>query len=240
MKGFRKYFLEFLMLFLAVFLGFIADNFRDRITEKSREKEYVRSLVDDVQIDKIIIGDVIKNNTMRMAYLDTLSDVCFNYNPKIKDYKVLYKYYPIVIVRPDFFIPSEFTMLQLKNAGGMRTIRNKTAVRAILKYELQKAMIFNQQKYYENYQNSAIQVGVKIFNHKSVVGAIYMQRNKDTLNLKDLSFNLIRTDKEIISQFGNEVIMYKGIVDYYNKLLEETNKQADTLILKLKQAYRID
>lgn len=54
-------------------------------------------------------------------------------------------------------------MLQLKNAGGMRLIRNKEVAREILKYDLQGKKLVNQQRYYENYQNKTISLGLKIF-----------------------------------------------------------------------------
>ncbi len=236
----KKYVLEFLMLFLAVFLGFFADNYRDKISEKSREKEYIRSLIEDVKTDKVNLNIVIKNNISRKSYLDTLSKICFNFDPKDNNNQKLYRFYPIVMTRPDFFIPNELTMLQLKNAGGMRLIHNKTTIKEILRYDLQKTLVSNQQKYYENYHNNAINLGLKIFNHKQVRERIDLYQRKDTLKLKTLEYELIQTDKKIITQFGNEVDMYGGIVDYYKRLLEETNKQADSLIVKLKEEYKIE
>ncbi len=236
----KKYVLEFLMLFLAVFLGFFADNYRDEISEKSREKEYVRSLIEDVKTDKTTIDNVIKNNISRKSYLDTLSNICFNFDSKENSNQKLYKFYPIVIIRPDFFIPNELTMLQLKNAGGMRLIHNKTTIKEILRYDLQKTLVSNQQKYYENYHNNVINLGLKIFNHKQVREMIDLYKSKDTSKLKTLEYELIQTDKKIIAQFGNEVDMYGRIVDYYKRLLEETNKQADSLIVKLKEEYKIE
>ncbi len=98
------------MLFLAVFLGFLADNYRDSILERSKEKEYIHSLIEDVEVDKVIIEDIINNNKYRVLQLDSLSSLCFNYNPTKNNYKKLYAMYPVILIRPDFFIPVEFTM----------------------------------------------------------------------------------------------------------------------------------
>ena len=51
-KGFKEYFLEFLMIFLAVTLGFFAENIRERFVERAQEKEYIRSLYDDLGHDE--------------------------------------------------------------------------------------------------------------------------------------------------------------------------------------------
>jgi len=54
-SGHRKkwihYLWEFLMLFLAVFCGFLAENLREHTLEKKREKQYIASLVQDVELD---------------------------------------------------------------------------------------------------------------------------------------------------------------------------------------------
>ena len=40
------------MLFLAVFCGFMAENFREHQIEHKREKEYITSLIKDVELDQ--------------------------------------------------------------------------------------------------------------------------------------------------------------------------------------------
>ena len=50
-KKWAHYFFEFLMLFLAVFAGFLAENWREHIVERKREKEYIRSMIEDLDRD---------------------------------------------------------------------------------------------------------------------------------------------------------------------------------------------
>ena len=50
-KKWTHYFWEFLMLFLAVFCGFLAEYQLEHKIEKDREKQYVRSLIDDFRED---------------------------------------------------------------------------------------------------------------------------------------------------------------------------------------------
>ena len=49
-KRFREYILEFLMIFLAVTMGFFAESLRENISNKDKEKEYINSFVQNLQI----------------------------------------------------------------------------------------------------------------------------------------------------------------------------------------------
>jgi len=131
----KKHFLEFIMLFLAIFLGFFADNLREKSSERSKEKEYIRSMIEDAKTDKKNIQIAIENNRNKKRYLDSLSKHSFNYNSQSNNYNQLYAFYTMVLDRGYFLNPSELTLQQLKNAGGMRFIKNNTAVKAILLYD---------------------------------------------------------------------------------------------------------
>lgn len=240
LKNWKRYILEFLMLFLAVFLGFLADGYREKLTEKSREKKYIISLIQDVESDIAHLDQIISNNTFRKSYLDSLSRSCFAFNKQDSSLMQLHFYYPMVLQRPDFFIPNDLTMLQLKNAGGMRLIKNDQVVKAILQYDLQKSLARNQQEYYENYHNTAINSGLKIFDHQKVRAIWNLRQAKDEVKLSQMNFNLLKNSEVMIPQFGNEIAMYSGIVGYYNMLLEESKNQANSLITNLKSAYEIE
>ncbi len=234
-KNWKSYFLEFLMLFLAVSLGFMADNYRENLSDKSKEKGYIISMIEDVEKDKLNILEVLKFNKRRSEHLDSLGTICMNYNPTEKNNLELYKYLPIILYKPDFIDPTELTMHQLKNAGGMRLIKNKEAINEIVLYDSKIKKIENQQIYYENYHHNSIDVGTKIFNLYKVRS--YMYEKTDGYN--PTSFQFISNDESLLSEFGNNVLMYKGIVVYYVILVKEMEKQADNLIQTLKREYRL-
>ena len=58
-KKWTHYLWEFLMLFLAVFCGFLAENMRERIVERHREKDYIISMIEDLQTDTANLSLVI-------------------------------------------------------------------------------------------------------------------------------------------------------------------------------------
>src|SRR5215470_4456173 len=71
-KKWHHYFFEFLMLFLAVFAGFLAENQREHIVEKRREKDYIRSLIDDLKTDTSYFNPAIKDRKQTRLMVDSL------------------------------------------------------------------------------------------------------------------------------------------------------------------------
>jgi len=240
LRNLKKYSLEFLLLFLAIFLGFLADGYREKLSEKSKEKKYIVSLIKDVETDKNHLANIIEINLFRITRLDSLAEACYAFNQKRDMNEKLYHLYPSILQRPDYFIPNKLTMIQLKNAGGMRLINNEKAVKAILKYDLQKTLVKNQQEYYKDYHNKAVDFGLKIFNYKKTKEIWDLRISNDSLALAKINYELIRSDKKTMIEFGNNVQWYSRIVNYYKVLLESTNMQADSLIVKLKKEYQVE
>src|SRR5215204_2862881 len=72
-KKWTHYFWEFLMLFLAVTLGFFVENQREHYIEHQREKQFIRSLFNDIKSDTVNIVKIIKARTVKEQMLDSLS-----------------------------------------------------------------------------------------------------------------------------------------------------------------------
>jgi len=127
------YFFEFLMLFLAVFCGFIAENWREQLKEHQREKEFIRSIVEDLksdtlQSDKILV-QLRSTNTGIDSVLNALSSTEIIENSN-NAYRLWTKYLDIRA-----FISNDRTIQQLKNSGELRLIRNKAVSDRIMKYD---------------------------------------------------------------------------------------------------------
>jgi hypothetical protein len=73
-KKWTHYFWEFLMLFLAVFCGFMAENFREHQIEHKREKQYITSLIKDVELDT---ASLHLTYSVRKNILYILIPLCF-------------------------------------------------------------------------------------------------------------------------------------------------------------------
>ena len=71
-KNWKSYSFEFVILFIAVMAGFWAGNWRERLSDRRREKEYIRFLIIDLNSDKAKLNTLKNNLETRNAYLDTL------------------------------------------------------------------------------------------------------------------------------------------------------------------------
>src|SRR5215510_7540686 len=124
-KKLSDYFWEFLMLFLAVFCGFLAEYQLEHKIEKDRERQFIKSLINDVMADTTRMNAIIAGRNEREWMFDSLS-VLLDSGPPYDSTNLIY-YYAIFIPRNTTlrFIPNDGTLQQLKNAGGLRLIRNR-------------------------------------------------------------------------------------------------------------------
>ena len=74
-KKWTHYFWEFVMLFLAVFAGFLAENQREHYVEHQREKQYMRSMLQDLQIDLKNIALSQKEKERMVQFADSLTQL---------------------------------------------------------------------------------------------------------------------------------------------------------------------
>jgi hypothetical protein len=238
-KNFKEYFLEFLMIFLAVTMGFFAESIREHVTDNAKEKEYILSMIEDAEKDTSNMSHAILLNEIRINQLDSLANLCINYNPEKNDDAEMYRHYRFGLVHPAFISPTERTIQQLKNAGGMRLIRKKSAVDSIIQYDDIAKKLADQQAYYELYQNKSMELGVKLFNFQRFgfgIGTFGLRILKD----KDSLIKLRMNDKAMLSEFGNDILIYEGVVNFYNTRLKEMNNHATTLIAALRKEYHFE
>lgn len=124
------------MLFLAVFCGFLAEYTLEHKIEKDREKQFIRSLVNDIKADIDHLNNTIEKRNQKIERLDSLfyllnlpryaelgSSLYFNaiHTGRLVDVK---------------FTPNDGTLQQLKNAGGLRLIRNRAVADSITRYDV--------------------------------------------------------------------------------------------------------
>ena len=71
-KRWGEYLLEFLMIFLAVTLGFFSENIREYFVDTSREKEFMASLVKDLELDTSQFSRIRLYRTEKLRKMDSL------------------------------------------------------------------------------------------------------------------------------------------------------------------------
>ncbi|HEU4858697.1 MAG TPA: hypothetical protein VFT15_02630 [Chitinophagaceae bacterium] len=131
-KKWTHYFWEFLMLFLAVFCGFLAEYWLEHKIEKDRERQYVRSLVEDLERDTATLNSRIAYCNLTIARADSAIAV-FN-GPGLATHAGEIYYFLRWMHRSDIFSVNDRTIIQLRNAGGMRLVSNKSVSDSIIDY----------------------------------------------------------------------------------------------------------
>ena len=232
-KNFKEYLLEGFMIFIAVTMGFFAESFREHLTDNAKEREFIISMKEDAATDTANIRQSIIFNKKRIDILDTLATYCFDYNNTAISDKVIYNNYLVVLSHPDFVSPTERTLLQLKNSGGMRLIKKKNAIDKIITYDNMAKKLADQLGTYERYQNESVSLGFEIFNFKGYHNSL--RKGIATIGFE----KLITHDKVKLIELGNRIVIFEGVVRFYVRRLEEMNKEALELMKILDNEYHL-
>jgi len=130
-KAWKEYITEFVMLFAAVTLGFFAENLRETQIEKHREISYLKNVHEDLLLDFQSSDYVVRSNETRLKNLDTLFQKLNNQSITNEE---IYYYVRNLALRATFE-SSRIGFDQIKSAGGLRMVRNKTISSGIQQYE---------------------------------------------------------------------------------------------------------
>lgn len=121
------------MLFLAVFCGFLAEWQLERTIEHQREKQFIRSLVEDLKRDTVQVRFYMRYNRFMLSYCDSVQH-CVGNSDIFKNSNSFYNY-SRELARFTRYYPTDRTIQQLKNAGNMRLIRDWNVSNAITDYD---------------------------------------------------------------------------------------------------------
>jgi hypothetical protein len=132
-KKWTHYFWEFMMLFLAVFCGFMAENFREHRIEHYREKQFMRSMVEDLKSDTSLLAYASRYWDTINHSIDSVANAIQFSNNNV-DLAKLYRHYNKAL---DYnsFVYNDRTISQLKNSGGFRLIRNNLVANKIILFD---------------------------------------------------------------------------------------------------------
>jgi len=125
-RKWTHYFWEFLMLFLAVFCGFLAEYQLEHKIEKDKAEQYIISFYEDLKTDTAEFARLIAIDKNKLS---ALAGVHGCYDSIIKNPGSVGCLDVIVGNSLSFInlVNTERTLLQLKNAGGMRMLKKEDA-----------------------------------------------------------------------------------------------------------------
>jgi len=233
-KNWKSYFWEFLMLFLAVFCGFLAENWREHYIEHKREKEFIGTLVRDLEKDTASLNDCIRSNARQKDNYDSLWTLL--QQPDALQHTAHLYYYFIPTTSYQNFHATKGTIRQLENAGGLRLIRNTAAVDSIVKYYLDVESADGQYSTFARYFDQYHEVAFTVFDY-SQIDTLFYDRRKILTSSK--SFTLLDTENATRKILFNKLYALWFILDSYNRQLKDLKTKSTATLAFLKKEYDI-
>ena len=235
-KKWTDYFWEFLMLFLAVFCGFLAEYQLEHKIEKDKEKQFINSLVIDLQDDVKSLEAMIDFESHGIASLDTLMNLLNS--SEIAKQNGDYLYYGARMgPRSNPFANNTRTFDQLTNSGGFRLIRSNEASNNIMAYYNQFSTVrlleANYNLEFDNYKR----VAAKIFDPS------ILRRQQNNLGeiLRSNDNPALRTyDADLLKELGFHVLQMNGSRRSKLGMLGNLKKTAINLKSYLQKEYQLE
>jgi len=233
-KKWTHYFWEFFMLFLAVFCGFLAENQREHYVEHQREKQFMRSLIEDLETDTLELYRAVDKADTVSLYSDSV--VLFLKSYKIS--KLVPSKFASLVGRAgqnQFLINTDRTSSQLKNSGAMRLIRNKKVSDFILSYWKQIDVTNISLTRYMVYRNASRELVFKLWVIPEVYGVGH-DIKQDSLT----ELNVIDEDPKKWQEFTNLTAMGGAISrQAHIRNLQKQFLMAKEMIMLIKKEYHL-
>jgi hypothetical protein len=237
-KKFTHYLWEFLMLFLAVFCGFLAENQREHMVEHQREKQYMASLLSDLSADTAALSNGIPLKWRRIGAIDSV----FLFFKEHPDAKTISGQLFRTIRRTNFdarFIRNVITINQLKNAGGMRLVRNKQIADSISSYDQRCEVTILYNDFYV--ENSVVgnRQFEKLFNAADLLPLYIANKNGAIIaNIPDSV--IIRINKTELNEQLNFMMLEKAYARQEIERYKELQGRAERLMDLIKKKYHLE
>jgi len=233
-KKWKHYFFEFIMLFLAVFCGFLAENQREHYIEHKREKQFIRSIAEDLRQDIYQLDSIIKTRKNMDRLMDSLLYILNYTDPKRHGNEIYY--YTRWLPRTYRFFTTDRTMSQLKNAGNWRLIRNRNVSERLSTYD---NLIRTFTVYIEDREESLVLILYqsinKLFDNRifeSMIAGLSFTRPQNNPQL--MSY-----DKNDINEFCNRVHFRKNANYYFTKTAERLYEEAGKTLSLIEKEYHL-
>ena len=237
-KKWHHYFWEFLMLFMAVTLGFFVENQREHFVEHKREKDYIRSMIEDLKLDTAEFSLENMERETTIVMYDSLITLLNQKERTAFEQQRIYYLARLSLRLSPFPILNDRAYEQMKSSGNLRLIRHKEIADRITKY------YFNAKGISLNDDQTLSRLQSLIEAHGKVFDGIIFQRMTD---LKDFSITAPPGNPALISEDRrdvNEVIVRShyimSILIYSRNFMISLKEEAMQLMNDLKKEYHLN
>ena len=232
-KKWTHYFWEFLMLFLAVFCGFLAEYQLEHKIEKDRVNQYMRSMVEDLKSDILMLEINVTLRKNRLTMIDSLVDL-LNSPQRNKSGNDIY-FFARSSSPPVNIFPNDGTIQQLKSSGNLRLIRNNQIANSIMAYDQKmRGALFEMGDEVE-VRAEYRQLARKLFNTNVFFEIIAT----DTIDRPVNNPQLYSSDAGLINEFIGQLQYVKRVHQSQLIRSEELLVQAKQLTIDIKKEYHL-
>jgi hypothetical protein len=225
-QGWKHYLFEFLMLFLAVTLGFFVENKREYYADEHRGKQYIKSFVEDLEKDTSNFSILISLYDEKLLVLKNLDNCYDSVTGSLHSSDCLWDITDYTSGFPDL-IYTDRTLQQLKNAGGLRLLKEDDAD-SITAYDNRlRAVEKSETTEMQETQTLLRHVTYQLINFKMIkermTGKIDIGKNKTPFIYGD--------NGELVNNFFNVLGFYKHVV---RDQIENISELRDKAIITIK------
>jgi hypothetical protein len=223
------------MIFLAVVMGFFAESYREHLTDQTKEKEYIQSLIEDLKTDQNILSQHIAQVKSGLFMTDSMI-VLLNNHSSIADKTGLLYYFARLAPRLWPLSINSRTLEQLKNSGNFRLIRNLATSNKIMNYYEKLTLIHLLESINESEFTEYKKVAAKIFDPN-----VFLQMEDDNGNIKRISDNppLRHIDDELLQELSVFAVYMHGTKKSVIKADENLKIEGENLIGYLQKEYHL-
>jgi hypothetical protein len=230
------------MLFLAVFCGFLAEIQVEHYVEHQREKKYILSLKEE------LVEDTVKFATSmaRVREIHPLLDSLYENlkNPTKYNFTIQGKWNVYINENNDWYLPSLTTIIQIKNSGNLRLIKNHELLKEVILYE---AMVLNKlalnAQTVQDAREKIYDFEDKYCSYNDFRISLSNDLNQTKYGIANPKLNyampLITKDTVILNEFANTAVNYKSRLRGYADRVTQVNQQAEKLIKLINEVYHL-
>lgn len=234
-KKWLTYLFEFFMLFFAVFCGFQADYLLEHKIERDREKQFIKAMIKEIQLDSRELTRV-QADSNRYKNLDTLALTIIGGGRSLDNLKRIKRLFGVNVTQYWYMSFNKNTLTQLKNAGYMRLIRNPAVVDSL--NQLDNLITYTEKALDAYVRSQSSHILPKVFN------MAYDVKDGKWMTLKEFdrtvkTTNFITHDEQILMEFALNMRIYSILLHDYHRKLEDYRKYSVLLVDYLKKEYHL-
>ena len=229
------------MLFLAVFCGFLAENQREHYIEHQREKQFMKTLLHDLQNDTASFGRSIHLFQNNVDRFDSLKASIKNPTSAAD---ILNAYKAATLTHSfSSFNYSDRTIEQLRNAGNFRLIRKTHVSDSLIEYDRYiRNTYLTLQHILEQNSLKVLDIQNEIFDYDDfnfLMGKNWQARQAITPDSFQVSLQLLNNNQQRLAYYYNTFAMYRNWWQRMANHSKYSKRVATSLIDLVKKEYHL-